>query len=70
MKSPAWGRGAYLNGAGGIGGSTPWGERNFSLGMRAANYTLVCGVSFSWRPVASKTQRLQFDDYLGTKQRA
>src|SRR5262245_9392875 len=53
----------------GIGGLGALGERNFSSGMRAANYTLVYGVSFSWRSVACKTQRLQFDDYPGTKQR-
>src|SRR3974390_1974258 len=31
----------------GIGGLGAGGERNFSSGMRAANYTLVCGVSLA-----------------------
>src|SRR5262249_50287911 len=41
-----------------------------SLGKRVAYYTLVCGVSFSWRSVASRTHRHSFSERRGTRRRA
>ena len=63
MKSPAWGRGAVPLGATeGLGGGAKVLSGTISSDMPVAYYTLVCGVSFSRRSVASKAHRWPFNE--------